>query len=87
VQCYDEIVISYRASRDVLETPTVAFPVPRHLDGYVHVLLLDGRLLGHWRAVRDRDGLRVETRLAGPAEAKVRDAVAGAVERYRRFAG
>ncbi len=49
VQCYDETIISYTESRDVLQTPDVAFPVPRSIDGFVHVLLCDGRLLGHWR--------------------------------------
>lgn len=49
VQCYDESIISYTQSRDVLHTPSVTFPVPRNLAGFVHVILCEGQLLGHWR--------------------------------------
>jgi hypothetical protein len=86
VQCYDEIVISYRTSRDVLQTGARSFAVPRHVDGFVHVLLLDGRLLGHWRPVTDRTGLRVETRVDGAVDRNVTAAITAATERYRRFA-
>ena len=86
VQCFDELIISYSQTRDVLQTASVAFPVPRHIDGYWHVLLLDGRLLGHWRARSGRDGLRVETRSSRPLDAAEQTAVAAAADRYRRFA-
>src|SRR5204862_2483298 len=46
VQCYDEAIISYTESRDVLATDGVAFPVPGGREGFTHVLLIDGRLLG-----------------------------------------
>jgi hypothetical protein len=86
VQCYDEVIISYRQSRDVLASTSVRFPAPRNLDGFTHVVLLDGRLLGHWRAVDDRKGLRVETRIDEELGDAQRVALAEAVERYRRFA-
>jgi hypothetical protein len=86
VQCYDEIVISYRASRDVLQTGVRSFAVPGNVDGFAHVLLVDGRLLGHWRQVRDRDGLRVETRVEGAVDRDLAAAITAATERYRRFA-
>lgn len=85
VQCYDEVIISYRATRDVLAHPEAAFPVPATVAGLTHVLLLDGQLLGHWRSVEGRGGLRVETRPARPLESGEQDALAAAVERYRRF--
>jgi hypothetical protein len=80
VQCYDETIISYTESRDVLQTPDVAFPVPRSIDGFVHVLLCDGRLLGHWRV---RQG--VETRLARPLSDGEEAGLAAAVGRYEEF--
>jgi Winged helix DNA-binding domain len=86
VQCYDEAIISYRQSRDVLQTPSAAFAVPGHIDGFTHVLLLDGRLLGHWRASHARGGLKVETRAATLNGAK-RAALADAIDRYRAFSG
>jgi hypothetical protein len=85
VQIYDEVIIAYRLTRDVLQTPTVAFPVPRHVDGFAHVLLLDGRLLGHWRAITGREGLRVETRIDRSLDRAERDALSAAVDRYLRF--
>lgn len=87
VQCYDEAIISYSQTRAVLQTPSVSFPVPRHIDGYWHVLLLDGRLLGHWRRQEDKGGLRIETRPGRPLGAAEEVALADAVGRYRRFAG
>jgi hypothetical protein len=85
VQCYDEVIISYNQSRDVLHTPSASFPVPRHLDGFQHVLLLDGRLLGHWRARTDRDGVRIETRTSGELDGQTQIALGHAIGRYQRF--
>jgi hypothetical protein len=86
VQCYDEAIISYRESRDVLQTPSATFPVPATVDGFTHVLLLDGRLLGHWRLARERSGMRVETRVAGRVSAGVKTELDRAVARYEHFA-
>jgi hypothetical protein len=85
VQCYDEIIISYRQSRDILHTPTTTFPVPRDIDGFRHVLLQNGRLLGHWRARDSRHGPRVETRTAIELDDHQRAALARSVDRYQRF--
>src|SRR4051812_11470336 len=86
VQCYDETIISYAETRDLLQTADVGFPVPRSIDGFVHVLLCDGRLLGHWRVARSRDGDVVETRIARPLDDREEAAVAAAVARYEEFA-
>jgi hypothetical protein len=86
MQCYDELIISYRQSRDVLQTTSATFAVPGHLDGFQHVLLHDGRLLGHWRARTDPEGLQIETRTSSPLDDKEMIALASAIERYRRFA-
>jgi hypothetical protein len=60
--------------------------VPRHLDGFQHVLLLDGRLLGHWRSRPDPDGIRIETRTSRQLNNKEQIGLTRAIERYRRFA-
>ena len=83
VQCYDEVIIAYRSSRDVLRTGPASFAVPGWTDGFSHVVLYDGRLLGHWRA-KPRDA-EVEVRLAVEVTARQQAAVGAAVERYRRF--
>jgi hypothetical protein len=83
VQCFDEAIISYRPSRDVLQTGPATFAVPGWDDGFSHVVLHDGRLLGHWRA-KPRDAA-VEVRLAIEPTDRQRASVDAAVERYRRF--
>jgi hypothetical protein len=86
VQCYDETIISYTESRDVLATDTVAFPVPGGRDGFAHVLLAGGRLLGHWRARRASTGVVAETLLAREVDAAEQAALDAALDRYEEFA-
>jgi hypothetical protein len=86
VQCYDEAIISYTQSRDALRGADVAFDVPRSIDGFTHVVLADGRLLGHWRPVPSGAGIRVEVRLAGTPSDRHRIALDEAIDRYRSFA-
>jgi len=87
VQCYDEAIISYSDTRSVLTTDEVAFKVPGSSDGFTHVLLVDGRLLGHWRVQRPRGGIEVETQLARAVDDRERAALDAAIERYERFIG
>jgi hypothetical protein len=87
VQSYDEVIISYRESRDVLQTEFAAFPAPGHIDGFHHLLLLDGQLLGHWR-VRPRAGhSRVEVRTSRPLDRNEQRALSRSVDDYRSFLG
>ena len=85
IQCYDELIISYRQTRDVLRTQSATFPVPRHLDGFQHVVLLGGRLLGHWRVRADPAGTRIETRVSRQLDDSEQIALNSAIDRYRRF--
>ena len=62
MQCYDEAVVSYRQSRDILKSPRVSFEPLRRLDGFVHLILRHGRLFGHWRVAPDTKA--IEIRLA-----------------------
>jgi winged helix DNA-binding protein len=76
---YDEVIMSYGESKDVLApTPTDA--------AFRHAILLGGRLIGHWRLVRGTDPVFVETSLRrlDPDEERALDA---AVERIGRFLG
>src|SRR6266516_3818486 len=65
IQCYDEVIISYGQTRDALQSTHATFPIPRYIEGFRHVLLLDGRLLGHWRA-HPADPALIETRATRP---------------------
>jgi hypothetical protein len=87
VQCYDEVIISYIESRDVLQTPQVAFHVPGTIDGFTHVILLDGRLAGHWRFMSTKDGRTVETRISYGLDASDQHALTSALDRHRHFYG
>jgi Winged helix DNA-binding domain len=87
VQCYDEAIISYSQTRDVLQTPALSFPVPRHLDGFIHVVLLDGKLLGHWRRRHTGHQTSVETRIGRSLEPKEQIALEREIKRYVTFSG
>jgi hypothetical protein len=53
VQCYDEIIMSYSESRDASFTPGDRT--------FMHAVLLDGRLVGHWKRTATRNSVRIET--------------------------
>jgi hypothetical protein len=84
VQAFDEAIISYTESRDLLRTD-VDFPVPAYVDGYSHVILANGRLLGHWRPVRSRTGTALDVGLGRELDPSERSLLDEAIERYRRF--
>lgn len=83
LQGYDEYIISYSESRDVLFPPGA----PRRDPVFPHAILLDGRLIGHWRHALKRDQVVVETHLHGTIGRVEAKALEAAVERYGRFVG
>lgn len=50
VQGYDEYVMSYSESKHLLRSAEPSRPID--LNAYVHAILLDGKVIGHWRMVR-----------------------------------
>jgi hypothetical protein len=77
---YDEYLIAYKD-----RGPVVAGAA---WTAFSHSLLLDGRLAGTWRRTYTRDTVAVEVEAVlyrRPSKAEAR-AIAGAAERYRRFA-
>jgi hypothetical protein len=85
VQGYDEYVMSYSESRDVLFRPEPASARPLDRTAFYHDILLDGRLIGHWRHVLEEDGAIIETQLATPLGAADKRALKVAGERYGEF--
>jgi hypothetical protein len=87
VQGYDEYVMSYSESRDVLLRP--APPNVRPLDraAYYHAILQDGRLIGHWRHALEKDRVIIETQLSGPLDVAEKQALKVAADRYGQFLG
>ncbi|MGH3367580.1 MAG: winged helix DNA-binding domain-containing protein [Nocardioidaceae bacterium] len=88
VQAYDECVMSYSQSKDVLSAGPVgdAGPPP---SGFFHALLVDGRLVGHWRYVRDGKDTpnTVQTHLYRTLSGAEREALDHAVARFGDFVG
>lgn len=84
VQAYDEIVSSYPDSRDVIAGTRVL-----ERTAYTHAVLLDGRLLGRWRYLRDPGGWPavVETRLLRELTGEERALMDAEVGRFAAFAG
>jgi hypothetical protein len=83
VQGYDEVIMSYNESRDVLA------PAPAYGDRrtFLHATLLDGRLIGHWRHEPPKDSVAIETILHRPLDPAEGRALDAAVARYGRFLG
>ena len=84
VQGLDECVISYSHSRDALRPAPPATGEPTV---FMHAILLDGRLIGHWRRDFDRKTMVVEASLYRPLNRTETRALNNAVERYGNFEG
>jgi hypothetical protein len=87
LQAYDEYIIAYRESRDVLDVGGLAGSVPSGTTTYTHALLLNGQVVGHWRRTNDAKSMTIDVQLARRLTAREREAVDVAVARYGRFVG
>ena len=85
VQGYDELVMSYFESRRLL-APKGVLPVADHAF-HPNVVLLDGRLVGHWRHQLGRAGAVVEIQLRRPLVDDELAALRAAVGRYGSYLG
>ncbi|HYH76857.1 MAG TPA: winged helix DNA-binding domain-containing protein, partial [Arthrobacter sp.] len=88
IQCYDEYVMGYSASRHYLGGAAPALPADGAL---MHVVLLDGRMVGSWRHSLLPGRCELDIRLFGgadPAPGSALDVAIGeAVDRYGVFLG
>jgi hypothetical protein len=84
VQGLDECIISYSHSRDALRPLP---PTPGEPTVFAHAILLDGRLIGHWRREFDKKTVVVEASLYRPLNRTETRALEAAVERYGSFEG
>lgn len=83
VQVYDEYVMSYSESRDVLSAQSAAPEVRTYADA----ILLDGQLIGNWKHVFQKNAATVETGLYRRLNGLEKRALESALERYVRFLG
>jgi len=79
VQGYDEIIMSYSESRDVSFVP-----VDSRL---LHAVLLDGRMIGKWKPLAQRNSVVLKTVLDRALTRVERDALGAAIQAYTSFAG
>lgn len=84
IQGYDEYVMSYSESKDELLDPDQARAAE---PAYLHTVLLDGRVVGHWKHMATRTWVTVETAFDRALSTGEREAVDAAVESFGRFLG
>jgi len=83
VQGLDECIVGYSQSRDALRPLP---PTPGEPTVFAHAMLLDGRLIGHWRRTFEKHSVVVEASLYRPLNRTETKALDAAVERYGNFA-
>jgi hypothetical protein len=86
VQGYDEIILSYSESKDVV-APLRTDLVVKDRRVFLHAILLDGRVIGHWRHDPPKDSVAIESILHRPLETAESQALDAAVDRYARYLG
>lgn len=86
IQGYDELIMSYSESRSVIVPAGAALPVLNQ-DHYLHAVLIDGILAGHWRHQLTTRTAQVQVEPIRPWSAAERHAVAAAVDEYGRYLG
>src|SRR2546425_9612378 len=79
VQGYDEIIMSYSESRDASFVPVDA--------RLLNVVLLDGRLVGHWKPTAQRNSVLIETVLNRTFNREEKKALDAAIDAYGTFVG
>jgi hypothetical protein len=86
LQGYDEYIVGYTESRDVLDIAGAARSAPGAIPFY-HAVVVEGQVVGHWRRQVARGEMTIEARLLRPLGERDRRAVEAAVGRYARFTG
>lgn len=79
VQCYDEYIMSYSESRDVLGFGALDRPE------FVHFVILDGHRIGRWRHQLGKGGAEVQTSTDRPLKTRETAAMQAAIRRYQQF--
>jgi hypothetical protein len=82
---YDELFIGYK-DRSAIGERLGSHALVMGRDFFVaHVVIVDGQLVGGWRRVPDRKGVRVRVDLVGKLTGAERKRLEGAIERFAAF--
>jgi hypothetical protein len=87
LQCYDECIISYSESRDVMLSGGGTLPSVVNGTLFAHSVLLRGRWVGFWRRVVKAKSIDVEMRPVRRLTRAEAEEVEDAAARYGQFAG
>jgi hypothetical protein len=87
VQIYDEYVMGYSESRDLIQPPGTSSSLFQGRVTFPHAILRDGRLVGRWRTVMIERSRLIETQLSRPFDPAEVKALGDAVQRYGAFIG
>lgn len=88
VQGYDEIIMSYSESKDVLFAGAPRAPVlTKGPAAFMHAILARGRVVGHWRHTLTKKRVCVEIKPYRPFTSKERRALEAEVARYAAYWG
>jgi Winged helix DNA-binding domain len=82
IQVYDEYVMGFSESRDALTGP-----IPSHESRFMHAVLMDGKLIGHWKRTEEGKTTVVEVDTYEALDNTETQALEKAVERFGRFLG
>lgn len=85
VQGYDEYVMAYGETKDVLLPPPRRGP--KDTIPFLHAVLVDGRLAGHWQRTVTKSAMAITVQPFEPFDARHTQALQDEAERYARFAG
>lgn len=86
LQVYDEFIGGYGApSRRLIDPADLMHAMPAMRTPFMHAVVLDGRVIGHWRPSQRGAAGAVDMKLAVRLDAGGREAVEQAVARYRQF--
>lgn len=87
LQAYDEYIVAFSESRDLLDPTGTMKLLPLGTDVFTHAVVLDGRVCGRWRRTLTRNALVIQATLARPFSAQESAALHRAAEQYRLFLG
>lgn len=88
VQGYDEIIMSYSESKDVLFAGAPRAPVlTKGPAAFMHAILARGRVIGHWRHTLTKKRVHVETKPYRPFTRKEQRGLEAEVARYAAYWG
>lgn len=87
LQAYDEYVIAYSESRDVMDMARLSKVVTGRAATFMHALVVDGQLAGHWRRTATPKAMAIEVQPGRELTGRERRSIERVVHRYGRFAG